>query len=95
MEYLFAEFVDELIKDQVDLRLDLIVEKLLVKVVQCVVCTVAVQIQGIKDIPASTWIFHNQLVLNLRFKNKNMQCRQILKVHIHVSSGCTCMLHCS
>lgn len=51
VEYLFAEFVDKLIEHQVDLGLDLIVEKLLVEVVQSIVCTVAVQIQGIEDVP--------------------------------------------
>ena len=51
VEYLFAEFVDELIKDEVDLGFDLVVEKLLVKVVQRVVCTVTVEIEGVEDVP--------------------------------------------
>ena len=51
VEYLFTEFVDELIKAQVHLGFYFIVEELLAKVMQGIVSTVTVQIQGVQYVP--------------------------------------------
>ena len=51
VEDLLTEFVDQLIKDEVNFCLNLIVEELLLKMVQCIVRTVTVEIQRVEDIP--------------------------------------------
>ena len=48
VEDLVAEFVDKLIKTQVHFSLDLIVQKLFLKLMECVVSAVIVQVKGIE-----------------------------------------------
>jgi len=50
-ENLFAQFVNKLVKAQIDFSLEFIVEKLLMEHVECIVRTVIVQIQWIQHVP--------------------------------------------
>ena len=51
VEDLVTEFVDELIKAEVDLSFHLVVQELLLEVVQRVVGAVVVQVQGVEYKP--------------------------------------------
>ncbi len=50
VKYLLTEFINHLIKTEVDLCLNLIVEKLPSKVVQGIVSAVAVEVQWVEDV---------------------------------------------
>ena len=64
-EDLLAEFEDELVEAEVDLRLDLVVEKLLAKVRERVVRRVVVQVQGVQHAPEKKKTLLERVFLNI------------------------------
>ena len=63
VKYLLAELIDQLVKTQVHLRLNLVIQELPAKVVQGVLRTVAVQVKRVQNVLHHVSLFVDQYVI--------------------------------